>query len=107
MNESFLKKTSILVFFIGFVGLICLFLFQKPFFVSLNDDIPLDSEFSLNISVLDFYQTSSGTLILFSYEKMDSAFFKGNASFLEKGSNVQIVGSKNGDYFSIDQLILT
>lgn len=106
MDESFLKKVSFFVFIIGFIGLLCLFIFQKPFFVSLVDNIPSDTSVSLNASILDIYSTSSGSVIVFSYDKQESAFFQGNVSFLEVGSNVLLTGSRNGDFFSIDLIEL-
>lgn len=106
MNESFLKKSSLILFIIGFIALICLFLFQKPVFVSLGSSIPSDSIFVLNATIQELYVTPSGTMITFSYESWDSAFFQGNTSFLEVGSSVLIEGSKNNDFFSLDKITL-
>lgn len=104
MDELFLKKLSFLVFLLGFAGLFLLFSFQKPLFISLDSKIPLDETFKLNITIMDVYSSPSGSSIFFSYEVLDSGFFDGNATFLEKGDLVTLTGSKSGDYFSIDSI---
>jgi len=104
MDESFLKKTSLLVFIIGLTMLFCLFLFQQPFIVSLGSDIPLDKVSLFNATVLDVYSSSGGSFVVFSVTETHSGFFHGNLSFLEVGSQVSVLASQNEEYLSIKSL---